>query len=126
MIAYALLGIAAKTNKVRIDALRVSDLARQFLFERRQGAAVDKPLLSIPPTNRQILAKPDELQLCMTFPGPALRSAGEDSRWSSHVRPNAGPARLDRRHPGAAEERPLRRRPFAGDRPFPQPQAGPA
>jgi len=47
MIAYALLRIAARANKVPLDILRFTDLVSQFLFERRHIAKIDKP----PPVN---------------------------------------------------------------------------
>lgn len=47
MIAYALLRIAARTFLVTMSILRFTDLVAQFIFERRNLAAIDKP----PPVN---------------------------------------------------------------------------
>ena len=47
MIAYALLRIAARTFRVTMSILRFTDLVAQFIFERRNLAAIDKP----PPVN---------------------------------------------------------------------------
>jgi putative transposase len=47
MIAYALLRIAARTFHVTMSILRFTDLVAQFIFERRNLAAIDKP----PPVN---------------------------------------------------------------------------
>jgi len=43
MIAYALLRLAALTHKVKIDILRFTDLAREFLFARRHIGAIQVP-----------------------------------------------------------------------------------
>jgi putative transposase len=47
MIAFALLRIAARTFRVSMSILRFRDLVAQFIFERRNIAAIDKP----PPVN---------------------------------------------------------------------------
>jgi putative transposase len=47
MIAFALLRIAARTFQVTMSILRFTDLVAQFIFERRNLAAIDKP----PPVN---------------------------------------------------------------------------
>jgi putative transposase len=47
MIAFALLRIAARTFRVTMSILRFTDLIAQFIFERRNLAAIDKP----PPVN---------------------------------------------------------------------------
>ena len=47
MIAYALLRIAARNCGVTMPILRFHDLVAQFIFERRNLAAIDKP----PPVN---------------------------------------------------------------------------
>ena len=47
MIAYALVRIAAKANRVAIPILRFLDLVAQCIFDRRDIAAIDKP----PPVN---------------------------------------------------------------------------
>ena len=47
MIAYALLRIAARTFRVTMSILRFTDLVAQFIFERRNLAAIDRP----PPVN---------------------------------------------------------------------------
>ena len=47
MIAYALLRIAANTHKISLPILRLTDLVAQYLFERRNLAAIERP----PPVN---------------------------------------------------------------------------
>ena len=47
MIAYALLRIAARNFRVTLPILRFHDLVAQFIFERRNLAAIEKP----PPVN---------------------------------------------------------------------------
>jgi putative transposase len=47
MIAFALLRIAARTFRVSMSILRFRDLVAQFIFERRNIAAIEKP----PPVN---------------------------------------------------------------------------
>jgi putative transposase len=60
MIAYALLRIAVRANRVTIPILRFTDLVAQCLFERRQIAAIDRP----PPVNphlRRNRSSPDQM-----------------------------------------------------------------
>jgi putative transposase len=64
MIAYALLRIAARANRIAIPILRFTDLVAQCIFERRNIAAIDKP----PPVNpcrRRDRNSPD--QMCFGY-----------------------------------------------------------
>jgi IS4 transposase len=63
MIAYLLLRIAARLHSLRLPALRLAELVRQFLFARRPFAKIDKP----PPIHAnkpQPKSSPDQLQFC--------------------------------------------------------------
>ena len=53
MIAYALLRIAAKQNRISFSILRFTDLVTQCLFDRRHIAAIDKPPPVNPATRKQ-------------------------------------------------------------------------
>ena len=63
MIAYLLLRIAARLNAVKMPALRIAELAGQFLFTRRTIAQIDKPP-PIHPSKRQQRSSPDQMQFC--------------------------------------------------------------
>ena len=63
MIAYALVRIAAKVNRVQIPILRFLDLVAQCIFDRRDIAAIDKPP-PVNPSKKQSTASPDQYRLC--------------------------------------------------------------
>ena len=63
MIAYLLLRIAARVNRVKMPALRLAELICQRLFIRRPIAEIDKP----PPVNpsaRKPKFSPDQMAFC--------------------------------------------------------------
>lgn len=63
MIAYLLLRSAARLHSLRMPALRLAELVRQFLFARRPIASIDKP----PPVHSskpQPRFSPDQLEFC--------------------------------------------------------------
>lgn len=63
MIAYLLLRIAARTNRITMPPLRLAELIAQFLFTRRSLATIDKP----PPSNpsrRKCKTSPDQIEFC--------------------------------------------------------------
>jgi putative transposase len=61
MIAYLLLRLAAQLNSLHLPALRLAELVRQFLFDRRPIAKIDKP----PPASIAQLSVPsDQLEFC--------------------------------------------------------------
>lgn len=63
MIAYLLLRIAARTNRITMLPLRLAELIAQFLFTRRSLATIDKP----PPSNpsrRKCKTSPDQIEFC--------------------------------------------------------------
>ena len=63
MIAYLLLRIAARTNRITMLPLRLAELIAQFLFTRRSLATIDKP----PPSNpsrRKRKTSPDQIEFC--------------------------------------------------------------
>jgi putative transposase len=62
MIAYLLLRIAARVNRITMLPLRLAELVRQFLFTRRTIATINKP----PPVNpsKRQRASPNQLELC--------------------------------------------------------------
>jgi putative transposase len=63
MIAYLLLRIAARTNRITMLPLRIAELIAQFLFTRRSLATIDKP----PPSNpsrRKCKTSPDQIEFC--------------------------------------------------------------
>lgn len=63
MIAYLLLRIAARINRVAMLALRFAELIRLLLFTRRSIAAIAQP----PPTNPSYAkprCSPDQLEFC--------------------------------------------------------------
>jgi putative transposase len=61
MIAYLLLRLAARLNALRLPALRLAELACQFLFTRRPIAKIDKPIIPKPPQPR---CSHDQLHFC--------------------------------------------------------------
>jgi putative transposase len=63
VIAYALLRLAATTHKAAHPILRFTDLVREFLFERRDLAAIEKPP-HVNPSRKQDKSSPDQLRLC--------------------------------------------------------------
>ena len=62
MIVYLLLRIAARLNGLRLPALRLAELVRQFLFARRPIAKIDKALPENPIT-AQPKFSPHQLEL---------------------------------------------------------------
>jgi putative transposase len=63
MIAYLLLRIAARISALKMPALRLAELTRQFLFSRRTIAQIDKP----PPVNSskpKPKSSPNQMELC--------------------------------------------------------------
>src|SRR5271157_2383822 len=60
LVAYALLRIAANANKVAIPILRFTDLVRQFLYERRRVAAIEKPP-PVSPSQRRDKSSPHQM-----------------------------------------------------------------
>lgn len=63
MIAYALVRIAAKVNRVAIPVLRFLDLVAQCIFDRRDIAAIDKPP-PVNPSKKRNRTSPDQYGLC--------------------------------------------------------------
>jgi putative transposase len=63
MIAYALVRIAAKVNRVAIPILRFLDLLTQCIFDRRDIAAIDKPP-PVNPSKKRNRTSPDQYGLC--------------------------------------------------------------
>jgi IS4 transposase len=63
MIAYLLLRIAARVNCLKMPALRLAELVRQFLLTRRPIAQIDKPP-TVNPSKRKPKFSPDQLELC--------------------------------------------------------------
>ena len=63
MIAYALVRIAAKVNRVTIPILRFLDLITQCIFDRRHIAAIDKPP-PVNPSQKRNRTSPDQYGLC--------------------------------------------------------------
>jgi putative transposase len=63
MIAYALVRIAAKANRVAIPILRFLDLVAQCIFDRRDIAAIDKPP-PVNPSKKRNRTSPDQYGLC--------------------------------------------------------------
>lgn len=63
MIAYVLLRLASMTHKVKIDILRLTDLAREFLFARRRIGAIQTPP-RVHPSGRRDRSCPDQLDFC--------------------------------------------------------------
>jgi putative transposase len=62
MIAFALLRIAARTFRVSMSILRFRDLVAQFIFERRNIAAIDKPP-PVNPSKRRDRTVPNQMSL---------------------------------------------------------------
>jgi IS4 transposase len=63
MIAYLLLRIAARVNRITMLPLRLAELVGQFLFTRRSIATITKPP-PVNPSTRQQCGSPDQLELC--------------------------------------------------------------
>jgi putative transposase len=63
MIAYALVRIAAKVNRLAIPILRFLDLVTQCIFDRRDIAAIDKPP-PVNPSKKRNRTSPDQYGLC--------------------------------------------------------------
>jgi len=63
MIAYLLLRIAARLNRITMPALRLAELVSQFLFARRSLAAIEKPP-PINPSHRTANTHPDQMEFC--------------------------------------------------------------
>jgi putative transposase len=63
MIAYALVRIAAKVNRVTLPILRFLDLVTQCIFDRRDIAAIDKPP-PVNPSKKRDRTSPEQYRLC--------------------------------------------------------------
>ena len=63
MIAFLLLRIAARINCIKMLPLRLAELVRDFLFERRAIAQIDKPP-PVNPSKRKQRGCPDQIELC--------------------------------------------------------------
>lgn len=63
MIAYLLLRIAARLNRITMPALRFAELVGDLLFTRRTIAEIDKPP-PIHPSTPKPRVSPDQLELC--------------------------------------------------------------
>jgi IS4 transposase len=63
IIAYLLLRIAARINRLELPPLRLVELVGQRLFMRRPIAEIDKPP-PVNPSRRQINHSPDQLRFC--------------------------------------------------------------
>ena len=63
MIAYLLLRIAARINRITMLPLRLAELVAQFLFTRRVLAAIDKPP-PINPSRPERKTSPDQIEFC--------------------------------------------------------------
>jgi len=63
MIAYLLLRIAARANRIKLPPLRLAQLVSQFLFVRRAIAQIDKPP-PVNPSKRKDRAAHDQIEFC--------------------------------------------------------------
>ena len=63
MIAYVLLRIAARANRIKMLPLRLAELVGLFLFARRPLAQIDKPP-PVNPSKRINHGAPDQIELC--------------------------------------------------------------
>jgi putative transposase len=63
MIAYLLLRIAARLNRITVPILRLAELVCQRLFTRRPITEIDKPP-PVNPSTRQAKVSPDQLGFC--------------------------------------------------------------
>jgi putative transposase len=63
MIAYLLLRIAARTNCLKIPAIRLAELVCQFIFTPRPIAHIDKPI-PVNPNRRRQNVSPNQTAFC--------------------------------------------------------------
>ena len=63
MIAYLLLRIAARSNCIKMPALRLAELVGQLLFARRALATIDKPP-PINPSRSKCTKIPSQMEFC--------------------------------------------------------------
>lgn len=63
MIAYLLLRIAARANRIKMLPLRLVQLVSQFLFTRRAIAQIDKPP-PVNPSKRKHRTTPGQIEFC--------------------------------------------------------------
>lgn len=62
MIAYLLIGIAARLHQIKMPHLRFAELICQFLLSRRTIAHIDKPP-PVNPSRQQLRSSPDQMEL---------------------------------------------------------------
>jgi putative transposase len=63
MIAYLLLGIAARATCIKMLPLRLAELVSQFLFTRRSLATIEKPP-PINPSRSKCNTSPNQIEFC--------------------------------------------------------------
>jgi IS4 transposase len=63
MIAYLLLGIAARATCIKMLPLRLAELVSQFLFTRRSLATIEKPP-PINPSRSKCITSPNQIEFC--------------------------------------------------------------